>query len=468
MKMLGATLAIAGAISLPALGQEAVRRPNIVLILADDLGWGDLGCYGQKRIKTPNLDALAAGGIRFTQCYAGSTVCAPSRCCLMTGYHTGRARVRGNGPPKVTSLQAGDITVAKVMQKAGYRTAVIGKWGLGQPDSGGEAGVPSRQGFDESYGFLNHSHAHNYYPSYLYRNEVKESLKNSVPDERPTGAGVSSNKAQYAHDLITDEALAFVRRNKQRPFFLFWAPTIPHANNEAKNLGMEVPDLGEYAKLDLNPAAKAHAAMISRLDRDVGRLVKLLSDTDVAHNTIVIFTSDNGPHKEGGYHFDMNDSNGPLHGGKRDLYEGGIRVPMIVTGAGMRKGVTDSTPWAFWDVLPTLADLAGGERPQGLDGISMANVLRGESDLPKREYFYWEFHEGSTQQAVRIGDWKAIRKSPSAPVELYDLSKDPSETTNVAGENETIARKAADIIRMARSSHPDWPLRENPKGKKKD
>lgn len=443
------------------------RKPNIIFILADDLGWGDLGCYGQKTIKTPNLDRMAKEGIRFTQVYAGSTVCAPSRCVLMTGLHTGHARVRGNGPPAHTSLRPEDVTIASLLKRIGYVTAVIGKWGLGQPDMGGETGVPSKQGFDESFGFYNHRHAHNYYPSHLWRNEKKQALRNVVEKETADGAGVASKKVDYAHDLITEDALSFVKRNKDRPFFLYWCPTIPHANNEAGKNGMEVPELGAYAKLDLPAPARAHAAMVSRMDRDIGRLLQLLADLNLAEDTILFFTSDNGPHREGGYHWDMLNSNGPLRGGKRDLYEGGLRVPMIVWSPGrVPAGKTDPTPWAFWDVLPTLADIAGARTPANLDGLSVAPLLRGKSLAKTHDHFYWEFHERGFHQAVRIGDWKAVRL-PGKATELYDIARDLGETKNVAAEHPDVVRRAEALFRSSRTESPHWPAQPKTKGKKK-
>ena len=276
---------------LPAL---RAAPPNIIFIMADDLGYGDLGCFGQRRIQTPQIDRLARQGMRFTDFYAGSTVCAPSRCVLMTGYHTGHAFIRGNGKD---NLRPSDVTVAEVLKPAGYATGLIGKWGLGHE---GSSGLPTRQGFDQFYGYLDQHHAHNYYPSFLVRNESRVALNNVVPREGKFGQGVASKKVDYSHDLITREALAFVDRHHDRPFFLYWSLTIPHANNEARAKGMEVPDYGIYSDRAWPEPQKGHAAMITRMDSDVGRLLARLEHHGIADNTVIFFTSDNGPHREGG------------------------------------------------------------------------------------------------------------------------------------------------------------------------
>jgi arylsulfatase A-like enzyme len=290
-RLLG-VLAVLALLGRPCIA--ASRPPNIIFILADDLGYGDLGCYGQKNIQTPQLDRLAAEGIRFTQAYAGSTVCAPSRSVLMTGQHTGHTRIRGNAR---YPLEDSDVTVAEVLKSTGYRTALIGKWGLGEQ---GSSGSPIRQGFDYFFGYFNQRHAHNYYPSYLWRNEEKVSLRNSVPNEDSEGSGVAAVRVDYSHDVIAEEALRFVERNKEHPFFLYLAFTTPHANNEAKDKGMEVPELGRYQDKNWPEAQKGHAAMISRMDQDVGRLMKLLKKLGIDEQTIVFFSSDNGPHQEAG------------------------------------------------------------------------------------------------------------------------------------------------------------------------
>ncbi len=439
--------------------------PNIVFILADDLGYGDLGCYGQRRIHTPNIDRLASDGVRFTRAYAGSTVCAPSRCVLMTGLHTGHARVRGNGgaTPLAQALRPEDVTVARVLKDSGYATALIGKWGLG--DVGGkEVGLPTRQGFDRFFGYLNQTHAHNYYPTFLWRNEERFYLDNLVPNETAVGAGVATARLNYSPDLITEAALAFVRRAKDRPFFLYYSPTIPHANNEAGKQGMEVPDFGEYQALDWPDAQKAHAAMISRLDRDVERLLGLLQALSLEDNTLVIFSSDNGPHREGGNDPDFNDSNGPLRGIKRDLYEGGIRVPFIVRwpGAVPRGRVSERTVW-FADFLPTAADVAGAKPPPQLDGISLNSVFRDPSrPLERPAPLYWEFFEGGFKQALLDGDWKLVNLGGRKPLELYNIANDVGESHNLAAAQPDVVRKLQDALGKSRTDTPDWPVKPVP------
>lgn len=444
-------------------GPPAQRaRPNIIFILADDLGYADLGCYGQQRIQTPRIDRLAAEGIRFTQAYAGSTVCAPSRCVLMTGLHTGHCRVRGNGGafPVSQALRPDDVTVARVLKEAGYTTALIGKWGLGDVGPA-EVGLPLRQGFDTFYGYLSQTHAHNYYPTFLWRNEDRVSLRNVVPNERPTGAGVATTRLDYSPDLIADEALAFIRRSKDRPFFLTFSPTLPHANNEARNRGMEVPELGGYADRDWPDPQKGHAAMITRLDGYVGRILDLLNELGLDDRTIVFFASDNGPHREGGNDPDFNDSNGPLRGIKRDLYEGGVRVPFIARWPGpIRPGQVSSQVVWFADVLPTAAALGGTTAPGQVDGVDIVPALQGRTqDGLSERTLYWEFHEGGFRQAVRQGRWKLVNLGAGRPLELYDLNEDIGETTDVAGQNPDVVRRLEAVMKASRTETPDWPTR---------
>src|SRR5437899_97725 len=407
------------------------HRPNIVFILADDLGYGDVGCYGQQRIRTPNIDNLAAEGMRFTQCYAGSTVCAPSRCALMTGLHTGHATVRGNA---FVPLRAQDVTVAEVLKRAGYTTALIGKWGLGEP---GTSGVPNRKGFDTFFGYLNQGHAHNYYPDYLWRNEERTKIEGNVVKN-----GVTSRRAQYAPDLLTKEALRFVEQQKDKPFFLYLAHITPHANNERghkEGNGLEVPSDAPYSDKSWPQIEKNYAAMVTRMDADVGRLMTQLKKLGLEENTIVFFSSDNGPHKEGGHDPRFFQSGGPLQGIKRDLYEGGIRVPMIARWPGhIAAGRASDHVWAFWDFLPTAADLSGATVPAGLDGISVLPTLLGKGEQKQHDFLYWEFHERGFQQAVRRGDWKALRSAWGEPLELYDLRSDLAEKHNVAGRHAEI------------------------------
>jgi arylsulfatase A-like enzyme len=436
------------------------ERPNIVFILADDLGYGELGCYGQKEIRTPNIDRLAAEGLRFTDCYAGSTVCAPSRCALLTGQHTGHCRVRGNAR---VPLEPDDVTIGKLLKSAGYETALVGKWGLGEPDS---TGIPNRQGFDYFYGYLNQVHAHNYYPDYLWRNEDRVMLSNVV------SGGVASKRVEYSPDLFRQEALKWLEGRGKNPFFLYLAVTIPHANNEAKQQGMEVPSDEPYSDRNWPPAQKNHAAMITRLDGDVGALMAKLKELGIDDNTIVFFSSDNGPHREGGGDPEFFQSSGPLQGYKRSLHDGGIRVPMIARWPGrIAEGTTTSHVCAFWDVLPTLADLAGAKTPEGVDGISFAPTLlengKGASAQKQHDYLYWEFHETGFQQAVRSERWKAIRNSSDGPLQLYDLQTDLGERHDVAAQHPDVVARMTEYLDSARTDSPHWPIEKKAKTRKK-
>ncbi len=446
----------------PAAAQ-AQDRPNIVFILADDLGYGDLGCYGQTRIQTPRIDQLALSGMRFTQCYAGSTVCAPSRSTLMTGQHTGHTRVRANGGGP---LRPGDITLAEILHDAGYRTGLVGKWGLGEADT---TGIPNRQGFDFFYGYLNQGHAHNYWPDFLWRNEMKEALDGNVIGPHD---GVSIEQAQYSNDRITDEALRFLRDEPGRPFFLYLALTLPHANNErgrSDGNGMEIPpDRSSsllYADTDWPQPQKNHAAMITELDTTVGRVLDALDELHLRSNTVVFFTSDNGPHKEGGADPAFFQSSGVLRGYKRALHEGGIRVPGIVSWPGrVAAGETSDQIWAFWDVMPTTAELAGGlSVPSALDGVSIAPVLLGESSHVEHPPLYWEFHEGGFSQAVRFGAWKAVRlKGPDRPIELYHLAEDLGEQQDLAAQKPEIVRQATALMSALRVDSDEYPVKPAP------
>ncbi|MFV2066235.1 MAG: arylsulfatase [Pirellulales bacterium] len=455
-------------------------RPNIVFILADDLGYGDLGCYGQPRIETPHIDRLAAEGIRFTQHYAGSTVCAPSRCTLMTGRHTGHAQVRGN---RRVPLGVETVTVAERLQRAGYQTALIGKWGLGEPDT---TGVPTRQGFDQFFGYLNQRHAHNYYPDYLWRNETRVRLENVMPPYQGVGAGVAIRKVEYSHDLLIAEALKFIDSRDETPFFLYLALTIPHANNEAGKAGMEVPSDEPYTDRDWPQPQKNHAAMITRMDRDIGRLMRRLADRQFDANTVVLFTSDNGPHREGGADPEFFDSNGPLRGIKRDLYEGGIRVPLVARWPGkVPAGQTCNHPSAFWDFLPTACELARTDPPAEIDGISYLPALLGRAEQRKHETLYWEFYEQGGKQAVRWGDWKGIRlgvaqlrrqkedasvgqnrasesggpRDASGELQLFDLATDPGETNDIAPRHPDVVRRIERMMAEAHTPSPAWHFR---------
>ena len=434
---------------MPARFIRPADKPNIIFILADDLGYGDLGCFGQKKIKTPNIDQLAAEGIRFTSAYAGSTVCAPSRAALMTGLHTGHTRIRGNAK---VPLEAEDLTVAEALKKAGYQTGIFGKWGLGLE---GTAGTPNKKGFDEWFGFLDQTLAHNYYPERLWRNETILELP----------ANADKKKGAYVQDMFTTAAVNYIRLQQYQPFFLYLSYTIPHANNEltrATTNGMEVPGDQPYSAEKWPQAEKNKAAMITRLDADVGKILAAIKQFKLETNTVIFFTSDNGPHKEGGNDPGFFDSAGPFRGIKRDLYEGGIRVPMIARWTGhIAPGQTNDLPWAFWDFFPTAAELAGSPIPLHTDGMSVLPTLLGKPKEQKRhEFLYWEFHEGGSKQAVRNGNWKAVRLAPGQALELYDLATDPGETKNVAANNQAVVALIENYLKTARTESKQWPLAE--------
>ncbi|MBT3482326.1 MAG: arylsulfatase [Opitutales bacterium] len=423
-------------------------KPNIIFIMADDMGYGDLGSYGQTVIQTPYLDKMAKEGLRFTNCYAGSTVCAPSRSVLMTGLHTGHTTVRGNfGKYGVVGLAGGngrvplnetDITVAEVLKDAGYTTGITGKWGLGEPNTSGH---PNDQGFDEWFGYLNHRRAHSYYPDYIWKDQTKFDLPENRNDQKET----------YTHDLFTEFALDFIKRHERDPFFLYLPYTVPHSR-------YEIPDTAPYSNEPWSDDEKVHAAMITRLDRDIGALFKLLKDLKIDENTIVFFCSDNGAAERWEGRFD---SSGALQGRKRDMYEGGLRTPMIVRWPGkVAAGKTNDTAWYFADALPTFADLAGVKAPSGIDGLSVLPTILGqEQDLSDR-HFYWEFFENGFQQAVRRGDWKAIRLALGEPLELYDLSKDESESNNIAANHPDVIAEMEVILKSARTPSENWPVEE--------
>jgi arylsulfatase A len=434
-------------------------RPNMVVIQADDLGYGDLSAYGQARFQTPMLDRLAREGTRFTQYYAGSTVCAPSRTALMTGLHTGHAWIRGNSE---IPLRAEDVTVAMVLRDAGYRTAVIGKWGLGRP---GTDGQPDKKGFEYAFGFLDHRHAHRQFTDHLYRNG--EAVPTDVDQD-------------YANDLFTKEASGFIEKPDTRPFFLYLNYTVPHAELRVPEDSLaavkghfpEIPFVNETADgrrtgpddvslgYRSQPTPKAaFVAMIQRMDRDIGRLADLVKARGLERRTLFMFISDNGPHQEGGGDPVFFKSSGGLRGIKRDLYEGGIRVPMIAKWPGtIPAGRTSSHVWAHWDLFPTLAELAGAKVPTGLDGRSMTRALRGRPQST-HEFLYWEFHERGFQQAVRMGAWKAVRLQKDGPLELYNLDADPGEGQNVAATNPAVVKRIEAYLATARTDSPQWPVK---------
>lgn len=430
----------------------AERPPNIIFILADDLGYGDLGCFGQSIIQTPEIDKMAAMGTRLTQHYSGSTVCSPSRASLLTGMHTGHNRIRGNAN---LSLRSDDITIAKVLQKAGYKTGIIGKWGLGETDT---EGTPTAQGFDFFYGYINQTRAHNSYPDYLWRNGKKEYLDNEVEyiqDTYAAGLGsVARVKKTHSHDLFTKEALAFIETNQKQPFFLFLSYTAPHANNQAAAMGetgMESPTLEPYANENWPIEQKAYAAIITRLDNDVGRILQKIKTLHLEEKTLIIVTSDNGPHAEGGVDPEFFKSASILRGHKRDLYEGGIKIPFIATWPGKIKPGTESDlPTTFWDFFATACDIANSPTPHTIDGRSYLPTLMGQKQDPNIP-LYWEFpttgsgNGSGFQVALRLGDWKAVRSrlldEDAGATELYNLSQDPSETNDLAQEYPEMVEK---------------------------
>lgn len=458
----------------PVSEPPADRPPNLIFIMADDLGWGDIQPNGQEKIQTPSLARMAREGTRFTAFYAGSTVCAPSRSVLMTGQHTGHTPVRGNQellPIGQTPLPEEALTIAEVLKAAGYATGAFGKWGLGAPDS---EGLPTRQGFDEFFGYLDQRRAHFYYPEFLWRNEERVPLPNRTrPTENTVGAGWAIEKEEYSHDRIAEEALDFIDSHAAEPFFLYVPFTIPHAEINApadafepyldangESIFPETPFPGAHYGPQPMPHA-AYAAMVTRMDRDVGRILDRLREHGIDDNTIVLFTSDNGPSVEGGSDPEFFRSSGPFRGLKRDLYEGGIRVPMIAWGPGrVREGRVSDHVWAMWDVLPTFAELAGTRAPAQIDGLSMAAALLGRGNAPTHDHLYWEFYERGSAQAVRMGDWKVVRKPMfTGEVELYDLAQDPAESTNVADQHPDVVARMVAVMAEEHAPSPMWEVR---------
>ncbi|MDQ8185087.1 arylsulfatase [Pelagicoccus sp. SDUM812002] len=444
----------------------ADQKPNIIYILADDLGYGDLGAYGQTHFQTPNIDSLAQQGMQFTQHYSGSTVCAPSRCSLLTGKHVGHTAVRGNSevqPEGQLPMPADTYTLAHLLQGAGYTTGVFGKWGLGAPGSESE---PLKMGFDRFYGYNCQRQAHHYYPYFLWNDDEREILWDNFGTETAT----------YAPDLIQERTLDFIEANKDRPFFCYYALVQPHAEMFAPESYMEkyrgkflpessfegVDDGPRFRKGPYGSQPEAHAAfaaMVNHMDDDIGELLAKLDELGIADNTLIIFTSDNGPHSEAGHDPDFFGSNGGLRGYKRDLYEGGIRVPMLVKWPGKIAATSTSDHLsAFWDVLPTVADIVGLPVPENTDGISFLPNLLGEQNQAEHSYLYWEFHEKKGRVAIRKGDWKAVRYDvsvdPDSPLELYDLSKDPTESRNLAADHPQLVRELDRLIRDARTESP--------------
>jgi arylsulfatase A-like enzyme len=457
----------------PAAWADDTDRPNIIYIMTDDLGYGDLGCYGQQVVQTANLDRLAAEGMRFTDHYAGHTVCRPSRLVLWTGQHVGHTGLTGN---RARSLTGMEVTVARRLKEVGYATGGVGKWALGNVDHPSEVdntGHPNNNGFDYWFGYLNQSNAHNFYPTFLWENKTQVPLPGNVIGDYPKGRGrVSSEKVTYSHDRMTDAALEFIRRHQREPFLLHMHWTIPHANNEGGRVsgdGMEVPSYGAYGDKEWPNPEKGFAAMVTRMDRDVGRLISLLKELGLDEKTLLLFTSDNGPHHEGGHDHEFFDSNGALKGYKRSMHDGGIRVPMLARWPGrIAAGSTTDHPSAFWDFLPTACELAGAQMPDayradstaGSDGISYLPTLLGKPDRQrKHEYLYWSSLEGETAVGVRMGDWKLVQYrakkrrggKPSAAEQfedwrLYNLKNDIGEEKDIAGQHPEVVEQILGLL----------------------
>lgn len=466
---LASAIFIAG-LAVPTLA--APEKPNIIYVMVDDLGYGDLGCYGQKVIKTPHIDKMAAEGMTFTDHYAGHTVCRPSRLVLWLGQHVGTTKINGNLSHALSGKEA---TVAKQLKTAGYATGGVGKWALGHVEAPAKIdnpGHPNHNGFDYWFGYMNQRNAHNFYPTYLWENMKQVPLAGNVISKDPKARGlVAVKKVTYSHHLMTDRALKFVRDHKDQPFLLHIHWTVPHTNNEGGNFtgdGQEVPDYGSYADRDWPNPEKGFAAMLEIMDNDVGKLLALLKELDLDEKTLVIFTSDNGPHHEGGHKHEFFDSNGPLKGYKRSMHEGGIRVPMIARWPGtVEAGSTSAHPSAFWDFLPTACELAGVEAPKGIDGISYAPTLLGNPQKA-HDYLYWSSREGATSIGVRWNNWKLVkyrqskRKKKDKPEtgpndwRLYNLDKDIGEDTNIASEHPEIVERIKKMVEADGFKMGDW------------
>ncbi len=441
---------------------QKANKPNIIYILADDLGYGDLSCYGQEKFQTPNIDKLASEGMIFTQHYSGSTVCAPSRSALMTGQTTGHTPIRGNKewkPEGQVPMNAESFTIAEMLKEAGYVTGCFGKWGLGYPGSEGD---PNMQGFDEFYGYNCQRVGHHYYPWHMWHNQEKDILEGNEGKGREI----------YGPDIIHEYAMKFLEDNKDTSFFMYYPSIIPHAELFAPEKYMEKyrgkfdPEK-EFDGVDEGKGFKegrygtqleghaAFAAMINVLDDEVGEIVSKLQELGLADNTIIIFTSDNGPHKEAGADPDYFNCNGPLRGYKRDLYEGGIRVPMIAWWPDkIAAGTNTDHISAFWDVMPTLAEITKQEKPENIDGISFLPTLLGQEGQQQHEYLYWEFHELGGRLAVRKDDWKAVRyqvAKGNKPTELYNLAEDIAEENNLADQYPELVKEMEEIMKNART-----------------
>ena len=430
--------------NLPVHLSGATPKPNVIFIMSDDQGYADLGCYGSKHLKTPVLDQMAREGMRFTQVYAGSPVCAPTRCSLMTGKHSGHIRRRDNRSTddiahgfrqrKLIPLKTEDYTMGEMMKDAGYVTGAIGKWGLGNP---GTTGTPDQQGFDHFYGYIDQVHAHDYYTDFLMRNQDTISISENLNGARNI----------YSHDLMADDALNFIRQHQDTSFFLYLPFTLPHGK-------YEIPDNSMYADKNWPERVKNYAAMISLMDKDIGRIFKLLKELELDQQTIVFFTSDHGPNPP---FIQPLESNKPFRGIKRQLLEGGLRVPMIVRWPGkIQPNTVSDFVWAFWDVMPTMVELAGIQTPDGMDGFSVLPTLLGEKQ-EAHPFLYWEFYS-PFQQAVRKGNWKGIRLGIGEPIHLFDLSQDLEERHNVAKEYPDVVSGIEEIMLNEHVDSEFWPV----------
>ncbi len=474
-----ASVLVPGCSNISSAGKQKVQKPNIIYILADDLGYAEVGCYGQKKIKTPFIDQLAANGMKFTQHYSGSAVCAPTRCMLLTGKHSGHAYIRGNDEMSERGdtwhdrslegqrpLLEDTYTIGHMLQKVGYKTCCVGKWGLGWY---GSTGDPNKQGFDHFYGYICQREAHNYYPDHLWRNGKKVPLKNEyyfphekLPKDKDPNESKSYEKYRgndYAPDKMANEVMTWLKENKNEPFFLYWATPVPHVSlqvpedslEQYKDAFEDKPYLGDKGYLPNQTPRATYAAMVTRMDSEIGRMMKLLKELGVAENTIIIFSSDNGPTFNGGTDSEYFESNGPFNGLKCSLKEGGIRAPMIASWPGrIKPGTTSDLISGQWDVMATLADITGAKASADTDGISFLPTLLGQDEKQvQHDYLYWEY---GNQQAVRIGKWKGYRnnlkKKPDTPFKLFDLSSDIGETKDVAKDNPEIIKRMLDISKL--------------------
>lgn len=473
-----ATIAFSAMIT-PLMAQKTNDRPNIIYILADDMGYGDVGCYGQKYIKTPNIDRLASEGILFSQHYTGAPICAPARCSLLTGKHLGHSYIRDNFELKDSSaFKTGQLpipdeteTIAEMLKKSGYKTGVIGKWGLGSIES---HGAPNKQGFDFFYGYADQVHAHNHYPDFLWRNDQQEFIPGNIPSVHPKIDRSKETDPQeykkymgpsHSLDLMTDEAVKFIGENRNQPFFLYVAYVVPHkalqVPDESLQMYNGVFDEKPYdGKMGYTPHPRplsAYAAMITRMDQKVGLILDQLKKLGLDENTIVMFTSDNGPAGGGGLDARFFNSSGGLRGSKGQVYEGGIREPFVARWPGkIKKGTTTDHISAHYDLMATLAHLTG-QKLNNTDGISFLPTLLGQKNQPQHEYLYWEFSGGGGQYAVRMGNWKGVRtrvgRSETSKWEIYNLQADRSETSDLADQHPEMAKKFEHIVSQRTPSH---------------